>query len=124
MTKSFAQRTFVGLVICALAAVSAFAGSKEKVKKSVTFESNTTVNGTMVKAGTYELKFDEQTGEVSINDGGKVVATSTAHLEKRDSKARETEIRTVERDNANELVSVTFGGWDQDLVLGASATSN
>jgi hypothetical protein len=125
--KTFAQRTLVALVICALATFSALAGSKDsKVKKSIVFSTDTMVNGKTVKAGTYKLTFDQQTGELNIADGSKIVATTTAHLEKRENRARDTVVRTVAKDNTVELVSVTFGGWDQDLVVGGNrqASSN
>jgi hypothetical protein len=119
--KKLVRHTFVALVICALATIGALAANKDKVKGHVVFATDTMVNGTLVKAGTYELKFDEATGQLTINDGGKVLATSTAHLEKRDNKAQDTVVRTVMKDNAAELVSVTFNGSEQDLVLGGGS---
>jgi hypothetical protein len=118
--KTLAQRITLALVICALAAFSALASGK--VKKTITFATDTMVNGTLVKAGDYDLKFDKESGAVTLNKGGKVVATATGRLETRATKARETAVRT----KGNELVAVSIGGSNQDLVLGSggAATGN
>ena len=122
--KTFAQRTLVALVICALATFSALAGIKvSKVKTTVTFAQDTRVNGTMVKAGSYNLELDKETGELAIKKGDKVVATAHGRLVTRANKARETELRTV----GNELVAVSIAGLNQDGVLkesGGSTTGN
>src|ERR1700694_31241 len=87
--KGFMRVFFVALAISALASVSAFAGSKDKVKKeTVTFTSDVMVNGTLVKAGDYEVKFDETTGELAILKDGKVKAKTAARLEQRTDKAK------------------------------------
>lgn len=122
--KLFAQRTLVALIICAFATVGALAGSKDTVKKEVTFASDTTVNGTLVKAGTYQLNYDAQTGAIEVKKGGKVVATATARAEQRDKKASDTVLRTISKDNGVELIGITFGGSDQNLVIGASGQVN
>src|SRR2546430_9056590 len=109
----------LALAFTAAISVSVFADKdKEKVKKEITFADDTTVNGTMVKAGDYELKFDEQTGEMDIMRGHKAVAKATARVETQTAKARNTEYRIV----SNELVSVTLGGSNKQLVLSSSST--
>jgi hypothetical protein len=113
--KIYLQRTLIALMVCTLAAMTAFA---DKVRKEhVTFASDVMVNGTLVKAGNYELKFDEQTGELAILKDGKVKATTSARLEARSDKARNTEIRTRTVGDMAQLVGVTFGGAREDLVV-------
>src|SRR6266852_7003745 len=115
--KDFVRHIFVGLMIFALAGVLAL--GKDKIKRaSVALPTDVMVNGTLVKAGDYDVKFNEQTGELSILKGDKVVVKTTAHKEERADQARDTRLRF--RDN--ELVSVTFGGERQDIVI-ASANS-
>jgi hypothetical protein len=120
--KSFVKLFFVALAIGALASVSAFAGSKDKVKKeTVTFTSDVMVNGTLVKAGDYEVKFDETTGELTILKDGKVKAKTSARLEERTDKAKNTAVRTMDKgSNVAELVGITFGGSNQNVVVGSS----
>lgn len=120
--KVFLKSTFAALMICALASIAVFAAAKDKVKtENVTFAQDTMVNGTLVKAGDYQVKFNEQTGELSILKNGKVKAKTTAQLQARSEKARNTAIRTLDKGGVTELVGVTFGGASQDLVVGAGS---
>jgi hypothetical protein len=122
--KRFMNAIFLALVISALAAVSAMAGDKGKVeKKTVTFPEDVMVNGTLVKAGDYEVKFDESTGELSIIKNGKVKVKTSAHYEARTEKARNTALRTVESSGNVELKGITFGGSTQDVIVGGSTMS-
>jgi hypothetical protein len=118
--KSLVNRVVAVLVLGALASVVSFA--KEK-KQSVTLPTNVKINGTQVKQGDYDLVFDEQTGELSIMKGKTVVAKSTARLEKRDKKAKSTEIRSSGSGGDIALVSITFGGSDQSIVLTGNSGS-
>ena|ERR1700682_1466961 len=122
--RFFMKSTLAALLICAFASIAVFAGSKDKVKKEfVTFASDVMVNGTLVKAGDYEVKFDEQSGELAILKNGKVKAKTTAHLQARSEKARNTSIRTLEKGSVAELIGLTFGGSNQDVVVGASGAA-
>lgn len=123
--KRFMTGILAALVISALASISAFAGEKGKTeKKTVTFTQDTMVNGTLIKAGDYEVKFDDSTGELSIIKNGKVKAKTTAHYEARADKAKTTAVRTVESGGNVELKGVTFGGSGQDVIVGARSTMN
>jgi hypothetical protein len=123
--KRFMKTFFATLVIGALASISALAaGDKGKVeKKTITFPEDVMVNGTLVKAGEYEVKFDEGTNELSIMKGGDVKAKTPAHIEARSEKARNTALRTIEKGGAIELLGVTFGGSTRDVMVGASAST-
>ena len=121
--KAFMKMTFATLLVCALFSIGAYAGDKGKTeKKMVTLTDDIMVNGTLVKAGDYEIKFDEAAGTLSILRNGKVKATAPAHLEQRTDKAKNTSLRTVEKDNLAQLLGVTFGGWNQDVILGTSSS--
>ena len=123
--KRFMTTIFAALVIGALASISAFAGDKGKTEKTtVTFTDDTMVNGTLIKAGDYDVKFDDSTGELSIIKNGKVKAKTTAHYEARADKAKSTALRTISSGGNVELKGVTFGGSDQDVVVGARSSVN
>jgi len=123
--KRFMKSFFVALVIGALASLSVMAGDKGKVeKKAITFPDDVMVNGTLVKAGEYEVKFDEGTGELSIIKNGEVKAKTPAHVEPRSGKARSTALRTVDKGGNVELLGVTFGGSNRDVMVGASGSTN
>jgi hypothetical protein len=118
--KRFMKMSLVALAITALASISAIAGDKGKVeKKMVTFTEDIMVNGTLVKEGEYEIRFDDSTGELSVLKNGKVKAKTSAHYEARTDKAKITALRTVGSGSSVELKGVTFGGSDQDVIVGA-----
>jgi hypothetical protein len=120
--KVFLKSTLAALMICALASITVFAAAKDKVKtESVTFTQDIMVNGTLVKAGDYQVKFNEQTGELSILKDGKVKAKTTAQIQSRSEKAKNTSVRTLEKGGTAELIGVTFGGSTRDLVVGGSS---
>ena len=113
-----AHRIITAIAICALASVAAWAGVKNE---QVTFAQDMTINGTLVRQGTYRLKFDDQTGELTISRGSNVIARATARLEPRADKAARTEIRSVREGESRHLRSISFRGEAQRLVLDAGA---
>lgn len=122
--KSIVNRIVVVAMISALASVAAFAKTH---KHRVTFENDIKVNGTVVKKGSYEVKFDDATGQLSINKNGKTVAQTMAKLEDRAKKANGFQLRSVGEGDSTELVGMTFGGSDKDVVItggGAVTTGN
>lgn len=122
--KSFLQHTLVALMICALGAVTAFADSNKTAK--LTLAQDVMVNGTLVKAGEYDFKFNEKTNELTILKNGKVKAKTTARLETRNEKAKNSSVRTRSNGSASEIIGLTFGGSNQEVVVasGGGATVN
>jgi len=122
--KSIMSRMLVVLMVGALTSVAALA----KVHKhKVTFEEDIKVNGTVVKRGTYDVKFDDETNQLSISKNGKVVAQAMARLESRAKKANDFQLRSTNKDNEQQLTGVTFGGSDKDIVItegGATTTGS
>ncbi len=122
--KSIVNRIVVVVMIGALASVAAFAKTQ---KHRVTFDNDIKVNGTLVKKGNYEVKFDEESGQLSIIKNGKTVAQTMAKLEARAKKANGFQLRSVGEGDQSELVGLTFGGADKDVVVtggGATTTGN
>ncbi|HET8783317.1 MAG TPA: hypothetical protein VFM63_12915 [Pyrinomonadaceae bacterium] len=122
--KSIVNRIVVVAMISALASVAAFAKTH---KHRVTFENDIKVNGTVVKKGNYEVKFDDATGQLSIVKNGKTVAQTMAKLEDRAKKANGFQLRSTGEGDATELVGMTFSGSDKDVVItggGAVTTGN
>lgn len=112
--KSVVNRIIVALLLVTMISVAAFAKSK---KTTLTFAVDTKVNETLVKSGTYEVVFNEETGELSIVKGRKIVAKTTTQLRMRDGKGRSTEIYTVKDGDQTALVGLAFSGSDQQVVL-------
>lgn len=120
--KSMVSRMVAVLMVGALTGVVAFA----KVhKQKVTFESDIKVNGTLVKKGTYNVKFDDETGQLSIEKNGKTVAQAMAKLEAREKKANDFQLRSTVNGDETNLTGVTFGGSDKNVVIttGGSSTT-
>jgi hypothetical protein len=118
--KSIMNRMLVVLMVGALTSVVALA----KVQKHrVTFDSDIKVNGTLVKKGTYDVKFDDQSGQLTIAKDGKVVAQAMAKLESRAKKANDFQLRSNGTGDDTHLVGVTFGGSDKDVVISNSGAT-
>ena len=117
--KTYLFRSFVAVIVLALATVTAFA----KVKKvRLSFVDDVMVSGTLVKAGTYDFRFNDETGELSILKEGKVQVKTAARLEPRTNKAKYTAIRMRQSGNVNEFTGLVFDGQMQELVVTSAAT--
>ena len=110
LMKSIGERLVGLLVMCALASVLVFA---KTTSKHVTFAQAVTVNDKIVRPGDYKVTFDDQTGELTITDGKKVVAQAPARLEKADTRG--TYIIRTEEDKAV-LVSVRLKDGNQAVI--------
>jgi len=118
--KSIVNRMVAVLMVGALTGVIAFA----KVhKQKVTFESDMKVNGTLVKKGTYDVKFDDESGQLSITKNGKTVAQATAKLEQREKKANDFQLRSTVNGDETNLTGITFGGSDKNVVITSGGSS-
>lgn len=122
--KSIVSRMVAIVMVGALTGVVALA----KVHKHrVTFENDIKVNGTLVKKGTYDVKFDDESGQLSIVKNGKTVAQAMAKLESREKKASDFQLRSTTSGDEQQMTGVTFGGSDKDIVItsgGASTTGS
>ena len=121
--KSIVSKVMAVLMVGALTGVVAFA----KVhKEKVTFDTDIKVNGTLVKKGTYDVKFDDESGQLSITKNGKTVAQATAKLEQREKKANDFQLRSTVNGDETNLTGITFGGSDKNIVItsgGGSTTT-
>ncbi|PWT92742.1 MAG: hypothetical protein C5B55_05725 [Blastocatellia bacterium] len=119
--KSIMNRLVVVMVVGALTSVVAFA----KVHKSnVKFANDIKVNATVVKKGSYDVKFDDETGKLSIVKNGKVVAEANAKFETRAKKASDVQVRSSGSEDGAQLLGVTFGGSDKEIVLSNNGAGN
>jgi hypothetical protein len=105
----------VACLVITLAGATTFGNTK---KSTIAFSADTKVNGTIVKKGKYEAVYDDQSGELSIFKGVKLIAKAAARLEKRDQKARVAEVQTILEGMDQRLVSITFAGSQENLVVG------
>lgn len=118
--KTVFNRIACALLITSLTAIAVFAKGKTE---TVNFPTDIKINGTLVKQGTYDLKLDEKTGELSIVKNGKVIARAMTSAAKRDRKARTLEVKSARNGELDELVSVAFSGSDENHVINGSQAS-
>ena len=110
------------LAMVALVAVVAGAALAEKKKATVVFDKDTVVNGTLVKAGTYNAQFDFKTDTLSLmKESGKVVATAPGTVEDRTNKAAQTKIETDLEGNNQIMTSITFSGDHRTIMIAGGA---
>jgi len=115
--KSFLKRSIVVLAVCVVSSMVTIADTAKTRNASISIPEKVTIKGTVLKPGTYRVRFDEQSGELTVNKDGSVVAKTTAQLEKRSEKARQTSVTTTTKGDTNEIVSIAIGGEDEDIVL-------
>ena len=113
--RKYVNRFVVLLVVCALSSSMALAAEQSK---KVTFRSDVKLNGTVIKKGTYQVSFDDKTGELSIARGKTVVAKGSARLE----KFAGTPGTTYVTESNNELVSIIFNK-DQVTINGGGGSN-
>ncbi|HEY9285363.1 MAG TPA: hypothetical protein VIP46_18060 [Pyrinomonadaceae bacterium] len=103
------RRIAFALVVCALLGTSASAGVK---RNNVTFNDDVTVGDTAVKKGSYEITFDDQTEELKILKGDKVVAQTKARFGEVKSAGKYKPAYTTVKDagGAKLVSSVSLGG--------------
>ena len=119
--KSILNRVLVVLMVGALTSVVALA--KVQTHK-IKFDSDVKVNNTIVKKGSYEVSFDDQTGQFSILKNNKVVVQTSTRVESRTKKANDFQVRSSGTGNDTQLVGVTFGGSDKDIVISNNGAAN
>ena len=118
--KSIVRKVAAVVMVGALTSVVAFAKVQ---KEKVTFDNDIKVNGTVVKKGTYDLKFDDESGQLSIVKNGKVVVQTMAKLEQREKKANDFQLRSTSDNGETNLIGVTFNGSDKNVVITSSGSS-
>ncbi len=106
------------MVACLLVTFPGATAFGNTTKSNIAFSTDTKVNGALVKNGKYHAVFDDQSGELSIFKGAKLIAKTSARIEKRDQKARGTQVQTTLDGMDQKLVSVTFSGSLENLVVG------
>ena len=118
------MRRFLAQCLALVALIAVIAGSAlaDKKKATVVFDKDIIVNGTLVKAGTYNAQFDFKTDTLSLmKESGKVVATAPGTVEDRANKAAQTKIVTdLEGDN-QVMTSITFSGDHRTITIAGGA---
>lgn len=108
------------LVLALLLATTAFASDRG----SLTLSDTTSVNGTQLQAGNYNLSWtgNGSNVELSIMKGKKVVATTPARMVEMNSPARDSSnVINTNTDGSRSLSEIRFGGKKYALAIGAES---
>jgi len=105
------------LLLCALVGTLALARNKFH---TISFDQDTMINGTLVKKGEYQAKFDDKTNELTLLRDNHVIVTTTAKEESLEKKAPATAYDVKTGDSGAVLTKVTFEGDRYSLLLGDS----
>jgi hypothetical protein len=113
--KSIVNRIVVLLVLGAITSVLALGKTTER---KVNFKESLSVNGTVVEKGAYKVSFNDETGELTIKKGEKVVATAQARLEKTNyPQSFYSHSGSDDPAKAPALVSISFKGGNLATIV-------
>jgi hypothetical protein len=115
--KNIVNRMVVLFVVATITSAAALANT---TRKEVTFAEAVTVNGTLVKQGTYEVRFDDETNQLTIIKGRKVIAQAEAQLEKVEGPKHTLYVTRAEINDATKppaLLSIALNGGNQATIV-------
>jgi hypothetical protein len=113
------KRTIMSLMavaIMSIASVGAFAQEKN-LQERVTFRQEMWINNTSVEAGDYLVKYDAQTGEMTILDGKKVVATAKATIRTSEKSFTSDALLTSTTPAGAKLTGIRLGGQREEIMI-------
>ncbi|HMZ78478.1 MAG TPA: DUF2911 domain-containing protein [Acidobacteriota bacterium] len=116
--KNLMTRLFAVLALSIVVSASALAG---ETKKDVSFSSDVTINGTLVKKGKYQVVYDDKTGEMSIRKGKEELVKATTRTEDRQKKAIRLEMLYTQNGENRSLQGFAFEGSNQNIVINGNA---
>lgn len=99
----------------------AFADGKDK---KVEFSQDVVVNGTVVKKGKYQVKFDDKTNQMSIWQGDKMISQAAAHKGLRKNKAISTQVLSSKQNDNTILRGIIFEDEQETILLNTDNTVN
>ncbi len=120
--KTTTNRFACALIFLAL--VASIASAKIS-SRTITFGQDFVVGGTLVKAGTYKLSFDDRTNELTVLDKKKaVIAKAAATMEKSNAKRAFSGITMVKQGESMVLSVVGMPGTNQMIKVGDGVSAS
>lgn len=120
--KKLTINLLVAFALCIGLMGMALANGKN-LRKTVTLDKDVLVNGTLVKKGTYQVKFNAAENLVTIEDDGNLVATAKVNVKQADRKAQYDSLAFTSTEKGNLLTTITFSGDKRTLHLGELQTT-
>ena len=122
------MKTTTNRFACTLLLLALFASiaSAKVSTRTITFGQDFVVGGTLVKAGTYKLSFDDQTNELTVLDKKTkaVIAKAAATMEKSNAKRAFSGITMVKQGESLVLSVVGMPGTGQMIKVGDAASAS
>ncbi len=110
--KFLGQCLFLSFILTAMLGIVALA-----FEKDITFSRDFTIAGTVVRKGTYKVKFDAKTNELAILKGKEVVVKTRATVEQLTAAARQEQLGYRENGATAELRTITLAGSKERVVV-------
>lgn len=92
--------------------------------KNVTFMNDVTVGETVIPKGTYNVKFNSNTNEVTFQQNGRLVATTRVEVQPTTRKNPHHSAGFVELEKGRLLKTLSFQGDQRVLVIADGVGSN
>lgn len=99
-----------------LVTIGGFAQGKD-LKEHISFRDKVWVNSTEVEPGDYLVKYDAKTGEVTILNGKKVVATAKATIMTSDKAFTNDALLTSMTSTGTKLTGIRLGGQREEIMI-------
>ena len=99
------------------------AQEKALLRRTITLPEDVMVGETLVKQGTYEVRFDAKSNEVTLLKGKEVVAKAKATVEAGQEKARLDSLAYSGTEKGKKLNRLTFAGDRRTVVIDAGAST-
>jgi len=114
------KRIFASIILASLFSLSGVAAlaQEKNLKEHFTFEDDVKINNTVIKKGTYLVRFDAGTGEMSILNGDKVIARAKATVHMNDKKFRNDALLTTTTPEGPKVTALRLGGQREELTIG------
>lgn len=120
--KKMIIKSFALSLLVMLGVASVFADGKN-LKGSIGLSQPAQVNDVKLKPGTYDVKFNAETNEVTISNGTKVLATVKVSVQSGEKKPTQTQAYISNTDKGAVLSKLVFKGDDRAIILQDSAAA-
>jgi predicted Co/Zn/Cd cation transporter (cation efflux family) len=113
------KKITIGLMVASLLCLlsTGILAQEKDLKEHFTFGDDLLVNTTLVKKGTYLIRYSAENGEMSIMDGDRVVARAKATVTTNDKKFAQDALLTTTTPMGKKLLGLRLGGQHEEITI-------